>query len=72
MADRDADLGHPVHHTEVPYAELTTWLARHALTLLQAHGAPDELLQRIRLLGGSALARLQVLRSSGRGLVLLV
>jgi hypothetical protein len=30
MADRDADLGHPVHHTEVPYAELTTWLARHA------------------------------------------
>lgn len=57
---------------EVPYAELTTWLACHAPTRLQAHGALDELLQRIRLLGGCALARLQVLRSSGRGPVLLV
>ncbi len=33
------------------YAELTTWLACHAPARLRAHGASDELLDHIRLLG---------------------
>ncbi|MEU7070114.1 hypothetical protein AB0B30_03840 [Streptomyces narbonensis] len=32
-------------------AELTAWLVRHAPARLSAHGAPDDLLHRIRLLG---------------------
>ncbi|MGW0394884.1 hypothetical protein ACWDYJ_29215 [Streptomyces sp. NPDC003042] len=32
-------------------AELTAWLVRHAPARLRAHGASEDLLQRIRLLG---------------------
>ncbi|MFJ2723036.1 hypothetical protein [Streptomyces sp. NPDC087437] len=32
-------------------AELTAWLVRHAPARLRAHGAPEDLLHRIRLLG---------------------
>lgn len=32
-------------------AELTAWLLRHAPARLRAHGAPEELLHQIRLLG---------------------
>ncbi|MFD7529539.1 hypothetical protein ACFV8E_18385 [Streptomyces sp. NPDC059849] len=38
-------------------AELTAWLLNHARPRLIAHGAPDELLQRIRLLGLTGPAR---------------
>jgi hypothetical protein len=38
-------------------AELTAWLVRHALARLRAHGASEEILHRIRLLGLSDPAR---------------
>jgi hypothetical protein len=38
-------------------AELTAWLVRHAPARLGAHGVPEELLHRIRLLGLSGPAR---------------
>ena len=38
-------------------AELTAWLVRHAPARLRAHGVPEELLHRIRLLGLSGPAR---------------
>ncbi|MFJ6569560.1 hypothetical protein ACIQNU_19250 [Streptomyces sp. NPDC091292] len=39
------------HNGEALRTELTAWLVRHAPDRLRAHGAPDELLHRIRLLG---------------------
>ncbi|WP_078868293.1 hypothetical protein [Streptomyces sp. NRRL F-5727] len=39
------------------YAELTTWLVRHAPARLRAHGAPEDLLHRVRLLGLTGPAR---------------
>jgi hypothetical protein len=39
------------HNEEDMRAELTAWLLRHAPARLQVHGAPGELLHRIRLLG---------------------
>jgi hypothetical protein len=38
-------------------AELTAWLVRHASAQLRAHGAPEDLLHRIRLLGFNGPAR---------------
>lgn len=38
-------------------AELAAWLVRHAPARLRAHGSPEELLHRIRLLGLSGPAR---------------
>lgn len=38
-------------------AELTAWLVRHAPARLRAHGAPDDLLHRVRLLGVTGPAR---------------
>jgi hypothetical protein len=42
---------------EETLAELTAWLVRHAPARLRAHGVPEELLHRIRLLGLSGPAR---------------
>ncbi|MFD8010833.1 hypothetical protein [Streptomyces sp. NPDC058955] len=42
---------------EETYAELTAWLVRHAPTRLRAHGAPEDLLHRVRLLGVTGPAR---------------
>ncbi|MFJ1847312.1 hypothetical protein [Streptomyces sp. NPDC088146] len=39
------------HDEEAMCAELTAWLLRHAPARLRAHGAPEELLHQIRLLG---------------------
>ncbi|MFV8133017.1 hypothetical protein [Streptomyces syringium] len=39
------------HNAEDMRAELTAWLVRHAPARLRTHGAPEELLHRIRLLG---------------------
>ncbi|GAA3090705.1 hypothetical protein GCM10017562_72080 [Streptomyces roseofulvus] len=38
-------------------AELTAWLVRHAPARLRAHGAPEDLLHRVRLLGVTGPAR---------------
>ncbi len=38
-------------------AVLTTWLTRHAPARLRAHNAPDDLLQRLRLIGLTGPAR---------------
>ncbi|RST15672.1 hypothetical protein E2C00_06155 [Streptomyces sp. WAC05374] len=45
------------HDAEAMCAELTAWLVRHAAPRLRAHGAPEELLHRIRLLGVTGDAR---------------
>lgn len=39
------------HDEEALRAELTAWLLRHAPARLRSHGAPEDLLHRIRLLG---------------------
>ncbi|WP_407286678.1 hypothetical protein [Streptomyces sp. BP-8] len=39
------------HDKEATRAELAAWLLRHAPARLRSHGAPDDLLHRIRLLG---------------------
>jgi hypothetical protein len=47
------------HDGEGMRGELTAWLVRHAAVRLRAHGAPEELLHRIRLLGVTGPARWQ-------------
>ncbi|MEE4489420.1 hypothetical protein [Streptomyces sp. BE230] len=42
---------HAWDHEEEIRDELTAWLVRHAPARLRSHGAPEELLNRIRLLG---------------------
>ncbi|MFE0043725.1 hypothetical protein [Streptomyces albireticuli] len=45
------------HNEEDVRAELTAWLVRHAPARLRAHDTPEELLDRIRLLGLTGLDR---------------
>ncbi|MEU7043421.1 hypothetical protein AB0A77_20465 [Streptomyces varsoviensis] len=45
------------HNADDMRDELTNWLLRHASARLRAHGAPEELLHRVRLFGLSGLDR---------------